>query len=89
MTPIELRVSFKVDTGDYPTWFGDGYNRAFHLGKMKTEYGLWMEEKLGVQKVLREQYYQEERENAFYGDKPNVLTQSYMRWLENKITVNL
>jgi hypothetical protein len=75
MTTTDLRIKFKLETGDYPTWVGDIYgananaitsiHRFTHTlvpsiyGKLKSIYGFWLEDKLGNSKKLREEFYKE------------------------------
>jgi len=93
MTTTDLRIRFKLETGDYPTWFGDIYSVMYTIapsiyGKLKSIYGFWLEDKLGNSKKLREEFYKEFSIFARYGKtlrKPDILKQEYIFWLEEKM----
>jgi hypothetical protein len=78
MTPIELRVAFRCETGIYPLWAKDhrgdsvkdphinvglSAGRTTIKGMPSSEYGRWLEEKSGLSaRVLRDRYYQQTKE---------------------------
>ena len=81
MTLTDLRVKFKLDTGEYPVWVNRpkmnnrtflkyGWERvpdnASFKGKVKSIYGWWLEEKLGNPRKLRDQYQKDEGVTAVY-----------------------
>lgn len=88
MTPTDLRVQFKLETGHYPFWDIQSYNPRPFVGKFKSLYGLWLEERLGNSKKLRETYYEEESINPIYpsekGYNHEALNSKYTLWLEEK-----
>lgn len=81
MTPLDLRLKFKMDTGYYPV---HSLNPTFR-GKLKSIYGNWLEEKLGNKENLRKLYT---RFSGFYLCpiyNKNYIPQDYIVWLEEKI----
>lgn len=77
MTTTDLRIKFKFDLGTEP---------KYDTGKLKSVYGLWLEELLNI-KNLRMLYkqdigydaeYERERKNSDW------LKQDYILWLEEK-----
>jgi len=104
MSPIELRVQFKMDTGDYPVWpdspaqntsFNRRYSMAginvvrdpatFH-GRLKSSYGLWLEDKMEGSKLMREAYYKEYKKEPVHSGRkfPEWLKGKYITWLEER-----
>lgn len=102
MTQTDLRIQFKMETGEYPVWpqgkkrkIRNGYiwirsgpEAETFRGKRKSVYGLWLEEKLGGFKKLREEYFIEYKINPVYLNSrysnAEYLTAEYMEWLEEK-----
>lgn len=85
MTPLDLRIQFKMDTGEYPVW--NNKNKSTFFGRYKSIYGLWLEEKLGNYKELRYDFYK------LFGFDPvyvrrnclnDGLNREYISWLEQK-----
>jgi len=87
-TAIDLRIKYKFDTGNHPTWCDTWNSYSYTKGKLKSIYGIWLEEQFGNQSNLRDNYYK------YSGCKPiykknryyicDCLTQEYMLWLEDK-----
>lgn len=83
MTTTDLRIKFKFDLGLEPR-----YNTGTR--KMKSVYGLWLEELLNI-KDIRMLYKQEKSIDAIYlrGRKnSDWLGQDYILWLEEKALKN-
>jgi hypothetical protein len=103
ITPIDVRIRFKQETGLYPVWPME-HNTRFSLvghelttiktkpdncvfyGKLRTEYGQWLEEKLGDSDGLRNLYL---RNTGFRAVKARIkmiesLRSDYSEWLEEK-----
>jgi len=96
MTPIDLRIKFKMETGEYPVWneknelrpwggwilIGD---KAIIRGIPKSIYGLWLEEQLGI-KEIRDIYHCDTSYYATYPKTnrkgPDRLSSEYTLWLE-------
>lgn len=98
MTPLELRIKFKVETRIYPVHCGYyeinirekiKFDRFITRRKgLKTEYGLWLENLLGqTPNKLRNEYFIETSYNSFtYNrDKKDSLNTEYVLWLEEKL----
>ena len=83
MTPFDLKISFKMDTGEYPTW---GSYELPYSGKPKSLYGLWIEEKLGNYEELRFQFKQEIGKTPVFKSYSvnDWLYSGYIEWLEEK-----
>jgi hypothetical protein len=111
MNVTDLRIAFKMDTGQYPLWSQDHDGKDLRTARMKgriwpfrvfresppkttflkghprTIYGLWLEDKIGKPKYLRDRFYKVtgETPNKFYfgpiGNK-DVLFGDYIEWLE-------
>ena len=108
MNVTDLRIAFKMDTGEYPLWSHDHDGKdlrsarivgrtwifrpdppktTFIKGHPRTVYGLWLEDKIGKPKYLRDRFYKVTGEipNKFYfgqiGSK-DVLFGDYIEWLE-------
>lgn len=110
-TTIDLRVQYKIHTGEYPVWSQEslyrrgmernifspneskyGLNQDTHAtfhGKPKSSYGLWLEEKIGVPKMLRHSYYKLFTDEAVYNnmtrEKDEFLKAAYIDWLEKQL----
>jgi len=97
MTPIDLRVKFIMETGEYPVWCDenewhpwDGWiikDRHVIRGTPKSIYGLWMEEQLGIREI-RDIYHCDTACYATYPSKrnsPERLTSDYTLWLEYQL----
>lgn len=91
MTVIDLRIKFKLETGDYPGWIDRAMwinNTYSRIKKLKSIYGFWLENRLGNSKELREEFYKEFSFFAKYEQstrKANIiLKQEYILWLEEK-----
>jgi len=100
MNITDLRLAFKMDTGDDPLWAKnhDGHGiqgTSWQKGYPRTIYGLWIEDKIGKPKYLRDRYYQvtHEAPAKFYfgawkymfsygGAGREVLFGEYIEWLE-------
>lgn len=63
MTPIEVRIQFKMESGYYPL-YDDQY--ALRNNKLKSLYGTWLEEKIGNIRKLREEFEKSECKTAIY-----------------------
>lgn len=85
MTPVDLRVKFKMDTSEYPFWHPTG--NLFVGKKFKSTYGLWLEEQLGDLKKLREEFFNSHKIWAVYRTRniKEYLNQEYIQWLEEKM----
>lgn len=94
ITPTDLRVKFKLDTGKYPVW--PYYTTditdysTFHGPMLKSIYATWLEEKLTKFNAskLRETYRQESNGKDPMKWKSNFAEyyeREYSIWLENKI----
>ena len=95
-TPIDLRVRFKSETGEFPMWpsfFSDlggiiTTTQSFNRGKFKSTYGLWLEEKLGNKKDLRDEFYLQEGVHPIFPKNrwaDDWLHRDYIQWLEDKL----
>jgi len=78
----DLRIQFKIDTGEYPVWVVDrrpykvrknAYSKKVRvpepigfLGRVKSKYGAWVEKKLGNEKELRDEYWMEFHESPIW-----------------------
>ena len=84
MTPIDIRVKFKLCNGQHPLY---NYHENYMHGKYKIIYGLWLEEQFN--KNMREEYFREQGDHAiYYSNRRNrivYLKQEYIQWLENKV----
>lgn len=76
MNITDLRLAFKMDTGDDPLWAKshDGHDiqgTSWQKGWPRTIYGLWLEDQIGKPKYLRDKYYQVTKEipSKFYFGK--------------------
>ena len=107
MTKTDLRISYKLDTARYPLWTKDHFGREykkynkeskfapprfnFLKGVPTSEYGLWLENKMGNSKDLREKYYNQTKEHSISNYRSNlrknkeVFSVDYSLWLENLI----
>jgi hypothetical protein len=97
MTITDLRIAFKMNTGEYPLWAKnhDGrsdYGTGFTKGVPRSIYGDWLEDQSGKRsKYLRDLYYDRNRDlptrDYFRGTGPgkDVLIQDYILWLETFI----
>lgn len=105
MNSTDLRIAYRMDTGDYPLWAHDhsgrdlGYSqKSFQKGHPCTNYGLWLEDKIGKPKYLRDRYFKVTSDppnkfyygdwkssNGFSGKRENVdvLYADYIEWLES------
>jgi hypothetical protein len=85
-TPIDLRVQFKMTTGFNPLWELNNIkpkwqkHYSYTLGKLKSIYGLWIEEKLGNYKKLRNYFYKRTCINPTFNNE--YLKQDYILYLE-------
>jgi len=93
MTPIDARLQFKMETGIYPMWkfhFSKSQlnNESIFYGKFKTEYGQWLEEKLGNSEKLRNQYLKDTGYRAVNWrariKMAESLRSAYSEWLEEQ-----
>jgi len=95
MTQIELRVKFKLDTGELPLWGEDCWPKTWRRkaegylsGKKKSSFGLWLEEQLGNSVELRREY-EKNGTKAIHRQPRNInsewLTSHYIDWLEEKM----
>ena len=98
MNVTDLRIAFSMDTGsDGALWAEDhdgkdiggwGHRPRTNIkGHPRTVYGLWLEEKVGKEKYLRERYYKLHGEwptsNHFAPGYPReVLYEDYIYFLE-------
>ena len=95
MTRTDLRLAYKMDTGDSPLWKEDHngkslgyYNEVtWAKGYPRTQYGLWIEDKIGKYKYLRDRYYKVHSEvpcRSYFapGTPHESLTGEYIEWLE-------
>ena len=94
MNVTDLRIAYRMDTGDYPLWAHnhDGRDlgwqqKSLQKGHPCTAYGEWLEEKLIKEKYLRSRYFQVKHEmptSHFYGNNgyKEVLYGDYIEWLE-------
>ena len=59
---------------------------ATFYGKLKSSYGLWLEDELGGAKLMRETYYKEYTKKAVHqSDRfPEWLYNQYVVWLEER-----
>ena len=78
MNTTDLRLAFKMDTGDDPLWAKtiegrDIYGTSWQRGWPRTIYGLWLEDQIGKTKYLRDRYFQvtSETPNKFFYGKPS------------------
>ena len=97
MTPIDLRIKFKMETGEYPVWCEQNEWRPWDgwiikakeviRGIPKSIYGLWLEEQLGI-KEIRDIYHCDTSHYATYPTKRNErdrLCSQYTLWLEHQL----
>ena len=93
MTITDLRLAFKIDTGQDPLWGKtrdgkDTYDTSWQRGWPRTIYGEWLEEKLIKGKYLRDRFYKVSGEmpaSTYFGDhrrKKEVIFADYIEWLE-------
>ncbi len=62
MNITDLRIAFKIDTGNYPLWTKTHDGKSMHgtdllRGYPRTIYGLWLEDQIGKTKYLRDRYF--------------------------------
>jgi len=94
MTAIDLRIKFKFDTGEMPTWCKKQWYSMYEYsydGKLKSIYGLWLEEHIGNYKKLRDEYYKYSGLDPVYRRRTCItdgLLQEYILWLED-LALNL
>ena len=75
MTVTDLRIKFRMETGEMPMFGKDARGKdtgemTFLPGYPRSNYGRWLEEKLGKDHKVRQEYFDEVREkptNNFYG----------------------
>lgn len=91
-TPIEVRVKYKLDTGEYAIHPNAGGNKSSHIlgsrGRYKYAYGRWMEEQLENWRQLRDDFQKFDPTWCAVHDErhfPEWPTQKYMEWLEQKM----
>lgn len=98
MNATDLRIAFKLDTGDYALWAEDHFGKdmggwgyretTFQKGNPRSVYGCWLEEKIGKTKYLRDRYYKLHREMptssyfGFHGRYHEAFYKEYIEWLE-------
>jgi hypothetical protein len=88
MTPIGLRVSYKIATGENPIWSNVGKSAVYLLGekgRFKYEYGLWLEEQLGNIREIRDEYYHYASSWPLHDAPSERPKHQYILWLEDKI----
>jgi hypothetical protein len=99
MNRTDLRIAFKMDTGEGALWAEDhdgtdigGYgNRptTFIKGRPRSIYGEWLEEQIGKPKYLRDRFYKLHKEipmsNYFGGctRRYPVYHEDYIEWMED------
>ena len=98
MNVTDLRIAFKMDTGEDPLWAEDHFGKDIHSwGKRPTSfqkgyprslYGCWLEEKIGKPKYLRDRYYKLHKEMptssyfGWHGRYHEVFDKEYIEFLE-------
>lgn len=94
MNQTDLRIAYKIDTGDYPLWSHSHSGRdlgnrqkSFQKGYPTSRYGKWIEDKLGKEKYLRDRYFQLTKEmptSHYYGNNglSEVIYEDYIEWIE-------
>jgi len=98
MNVTDLRIAFKIDTGDNPLWTHDhsgrdlfgGGSTSWQRGYPRSIYGLWLEDKIGKTKYLRDRYFKITSEiptSDFFGNtyRNLVIYGNYCEWLETFI----
>lgn len=96
MTRTDLRIAFKMDTGDDALWAEnhDGkdlgwWQTGWVKGYPRSVYGEWIEEKVGKPKYLRDRYFKLHKEipmSDYHGDRSRwtpVYYGEYIEWLED------
>jgi hypothetical protein len=90
MTPLQVRLKYKADTGYAPT-----YGKLFliekccsYKGHLKQEYGQWLEEQMSNHSTdIRVEYKICTSNNAMKYNQDalqEIYTKEYMFWLEEK-----
>lgn len=98
MNVTDLRIAFKMDTGNDALWAKNhdgkdlGWMSTGNLkGYPRSIYGEWLEEKIGKPKYLRDRYFQVTKEipvSNYFGDHARYRTcgpifyEEYINWLE-------
>jgi hypothetical protein len=94
MTPTDLRIAFKMDTGSNALWEKtrngkDTGGTSLMQGYPRSIYGIWLEEKIGKPKYLRDRYFQVKKDapttNYYNPGSHEVLYEDYIEWLETFI----
>jgi hypothetical protein len=91
MNGTDLRIAFKMDTGEDSSWEKDHYGRDLDgtsfRGYPRSIYGVWLEEKIGKPRYLRDRYFQVRREaptsNFYNPGRREVFYEDYIEWLES------
>lgn len=86
MNTLDIRIKYKFDTGEYPT-FNNGLNR--YSGSLTQEYAEWLE-RGNVR--LRDQFKRDTSYDATYykikgGQYVLIYTKLYKEWLEEKYVI--
>jgi hypothetical protein len=92
MNVTDLRIAFKMDTGDYPLWSKthdgkDMYGTSWQRGYPRSIYGLWLEDKIGKTKYLRDKYFKVTSEmptSDFFG-QPYYWNRGWFRYHRNVV----
>ena len=90
MTPIDVRIRYKFETGFAPT-YGISYVQkgCNYRGGLTTEYAEWLEQ--GLSKIIntqkRDYYFKDTGLHGIYYDKDRNIryTKAYKEWLEERI----
>jgi len=93
MTPLDLRIFYKSETGEYPTYGKSGGPQfsGNYKGGLTHEYAQWLEEYQGSDPTFtsmtwkRDYFLKETGLQATYYDKSLNLcyTRAYKEWMEN------
>jgi hypothetical protein len=84
MTPIDLRIKYKFDTGLIPTYGKDTDNCYNYRGGLTNDYAEWLENEVTIKRIV---YKGNTGLNATFRNKKNGLlkyTTGYKEWLERK-----
>ena len=91
MNSTDLRIAFKLDTGNDALWAKTHYGKdlrgtSLQKGYPRSIYGVWLEEQIGKPKYLRDRYFKVRREaptsNYFQPGFREVFYGDYIEWLE-------
>jgi hypothetical protein len=84
MTPLDLRIKYKFETGYSPTYGKDSQEYYNYRGALTHFYAIWLEGNSSYASMKRYTYFRETGNHATYYDYYRYIhyTKEYKEWLE-------